>query len=621
MADQPKHRRIIDNILRDLRSSWKTLALTDIAFKIMMFVALTPVLGFLFRSLVAVSGSAVLSDQDILYFFLGPAGWCCAIIVGALGLAIFALQQTALMGVVCARADGKRLGVIGAIKFAAAHAFPVVRLTSRIIVLFLLILAPFGAAGALAYFVLLTRYDINFYLKEKPREFWIAVSIGTVVAIALLSLLMRILTSWLFALPLVVFENVDSSRALGESRRRVRGNRRTVLLYILLWAAAMFVLSAITTAIVGAVGRLVIPEAASALRTLAIAIGATLVVWSLANLVINLLSATTFAAMLFNLYQDVGHGSAAAVEREIGQISAAASAPLFNIRRAIAWGAVCVIGAALVGTIALLSVRIDDRVQIMAHRGSSITAPENTLAAFQQAIADKADWIELDVQETADDQVVVFHDSDFMKLARVDLKIWDATIERLKDIDIGTWKAPQFSDQRVPTLADVLDACKGKIRVNIELKYYGRDRQLERRVAEIVESRDMVSQVMVMSLNPDGVRKMKALRPTWKVGQLMSVYAGDLSQVHADFLAVNAALASRSFVRAAHRHGKQVYVWTVNDAPTMSAMIGRGVDGILTDRPALARSVLSQRAVMSAPERLLLELAGVLGVTPEFAEQ
>ena len=87
------------------------------------------------------------------------------------------------------------------------------------------------------------------------------------------------------------------------------------------------------------------------------------------------------------------------------------------------------------------------------------------------------------------------------------------------------------------------------------------------------------------------------------------------------YLAINAGFANRRLIRSAHENGKEVYVWTVNDAPTMSAMISRGVDGLLTDKPALARSVLEERAQMSAPERLLLELAGVLGSVAEIVEQ
>jgi glycerophosphoryl diester phosphodiesterase len=111
---------------------------------------------------------------------------------------------------------------------------------------------------------------------------------------------------------------------------------------------------------------------------------------------------------------------------------------------------------------------------------------------------------------------------------------------------------------------------------------------------------------------------MKSLRPDWKVGLLMSVSAGNLLASGADFLAVNAAFADRRFVRSAHRRGMKVFVWTVNDASTMSAMMGRGVDGLITDRPALAKAVLAERAAMSPAQRLLLELAGLLGVTPDI---
>jgi glycerophosphoryl diester phosphodiesterase len=131
----------------------------------------------------------------------------------------------------------------------------------------------------------------------------------------------------------------------------------------------------------------------------------------------------------------------------------------------------------------------------------------------------------------------------------------------------------------------------------------------------------MESEVVAMSLKMDGVRKMKSIRSDWEVGLLMSVFAGDLKRIEADFLAVNAGFASQRLIRDAHDSDKEVYVWTVNDAPTMSAMISHGVDGLLTDKPALARSVLRQRAQMSAPERLLLELAGMLGTVPQIGEQ
>nr|WP_300371532.1 glycerophosphodiester phosphodiesterase family protein [Methyloprofundus sp.] len=114
---------------------------------------------------------------------------------------------------------------------------------------------------------------------------------------------------------------------------------------------------------------------------------------------------------------------------------------------------------------------------------------------------------------------------------------------------------------------------------------------------------------------------MKALRPEWQVGLLTSAALGNLSNSEADFLAVNIGLATRFFVHAVHIKGKQVFVWTVNDAATMFTSAGRGADGLITDKPAMARIVLPHRANMPVIGRLILEFAEILGVFPELGEQ
>jgi glycerophosphoryl diester phosphodiesterase len=613
---------LIGGTARTFYRSWKQLVLTDIVYKLIALVLLTPLVGGLFRLLVAISGSAVLSDVDILFFFLGPVGWVCSIVVGALWLGIVALEQASLTGIICAKTADKNLGPVGAIRFAFANAWPVIRVTARILVLTLLTAAPFLGLAAAVYFTLLTDYDINYYLKEKPPVLGLAAGIGVILMLALVVLLLRLFTGWFFALPLVLFEGVSPRDTLKSSARRSHGHRRTLLYWIVGWFLTTAALSALATGIVAVLGRSLLPGSTHSLRLLALAVGMTVLLWVVVSLAVNLLSTAALAAILYNLYWELGReGCADALRPDFVEQIADNSRFQRTRKQLVAGGIVAVVVAVAVGALALQSIRLEDEVTIMAHRGSSKAAPENTVAAIRKAIQDDADWVEIDVQETADGEVVVFHDSDFMKLARVNLKIWDATMRDLTDIDIGSWLAPEFKDERVPTLAKVLDECKGKIRVNIELKYYGHNVQLEQRVADIVESRNMASDVVVMSLKMDGVRKMKSIRPDWKVGLLMSASVGDLKKVEADFLAVNAAFADRKLIRSAHDTGKEVYVWTVNDAPTMSAMMSRGVDGLLTDNPAVARSVLEQRAQMSAPERLLLELAGMLGRVPEIGEQ
>jgi glycerophosphoryl diester phosphodiesterase len=274
------------------------------------------------------------------------------------------------------------------------------------------------------------------------------------------------------------------------------------------------------------------------------------------------------------------------------------------------------VAAVLAGALLLERLRLDDETIVIAHRGAAAFAPENTLAAFERAIEDGADYIELDVQETADGEVIVLHDSDFMKLAGVPLKIWDANYAQLGDIDIGSWYAPEFSNERVPTLRQVLEECKGRVRVVIELKYYGHDQRLEERVVEIIEETGMAANVILMSLDYDGVRKLKALRPDWTVGLLAAKAVGNLTNVDADFLAVNAGMGTRRFLRQARGANKPVYLWTVNDAAQMSRFMSMGFDGIITDDPAQARAVLERRAELNVAERLVLSLIVWAGGSP-----
>ena len=176
--------------------------------------------------------------------------------------------------------------------------------------------------------------------------------------------------------------------------------------------------------------------------------------------------------------------------------------------------------------------------------GAGGIAPENTLAAIEKAIRAGAQWVEIDVQETIDGEVVVIHDSDLMKVAGVGLKVWEATREQITSVDIGSSFDPQFHAERVPTLQEVLGICKGRIGVIIELKSYGHGQMLEQRVIDLVESAESEREVQCMSLSTDVVARLKELRPDWPVGLLLSLAVGDIGNIKADFVAVNARFAT-----------------------------------------------------------------------------
>jgi glycerophosphoryl diester phosphodiesterase len=274
--------------------------------------------------------------------------------------------------------------------------------------------------------------------------------------------------------------------------------------------------------------------------------------------------------------------------------------------------------ATLAAVLVIFNVaRRNEPVLVIAHRGASAAAPENTMAAFRLGADLGADFVELDVQESADGEVVVVHDSDLMKAGGSPLKIWQAPAAALRAVDIGSRKGPQFADERVPTLAEVFKQLKGRVRVVVELKSYGHAQRLEERVVEIVEAAGVADDTIFMSLDHGMVRRLKELRPAWRVGVLVAKAVGDATALDADFLAVQASMATRAFVRRAHRAGRDVYVWTVNDPAWMFASMANGVDGLITDVPDVARNVIERRGAMSDVQRILVAQLVAMGAKTE----
>ena len=146
------------------------------------------------------------------------------------------------------------------------------------------------------------------------------------------------------------------------------------------------------------------------------------------------------------------------------------------------------------------------------------------------------------------------------------------------------------------------------------------DQHLVERVAAIVEGAGMAEDCIYMSLDHAMIGRMKRLRPSWRCGVLVAKAVGDLASLDADFFAVEARVATRRFVRRVHGAGREVYVWTVNDPAWMLAAMSHGVDGLITDKPDLARRVVARRAQMSDAQRLLVALLIRAGARTEALE-
>ena len=602
------------------RQAWLQLFVADLLFKLLTFVVLVPLVVGLLHVLLWVTERGTLTDIDVVLFLLTPVGAVGMLLLAAVWVGITAIEQATLLSLLVAGEDGEG-SVLAAIGTAFRNSATVVNLMCRLVCWVVAVSTPGVVGAGLVVWLLLGKHDINFYLTEKPPEFLFVVGIGVVLVVGLTAALLRLFSGWFLAVPLLIFEGVSPRDALASSWKRLAGSHWVVLAVLGSWIATVLLITGVGTACLVYAAGLVVPLASHTLPGAIFAIGLTTLLWAGMNLVIQLFASVIFSLLLYSTWKKYG----GVVTSSQKTLFACMTGQQYQFQRN-AWGilfviCICVVAAILIGSAAATNISFDNSIDIIGHRGAGGIAPENTLAAIEKAIRAGAQWVEIDVQETIDGEVVVIHDSDLMKVAGVGLKVWEATRDQITSVDIGSSFDPQFHAERVPTLQEVLGICKGRIGVIIELKSYGHGQMLEQRVIDLVESAESESEVQCMSLSTDVVARLKELRPDWPAGLLLSLAVGDIGNIKADFVAVNARFATRHMVERAHDAGKLLYAWTCNDPVSVSSLVGRGVDGVITDFPEMAQQVLEQRAELSLVQRLCVELAETLEVQPRIVHQ
>ena len=281
--------------------------------------------------------------------------------------------------------------------------------------------------------------------------------------------------------------------------------------------------------------------------------------------------------------------------------------------------AVAATTAALLGTAALLlpapaagaGVRAE-RPTVIAHRGASSYAPENTLAAVDKAAELGVEWVENDVQRTKDGELVVIHDDNLKRTTdaedvfpgRSPWKVKDFTAAEIARLDAGSWFGPEFAGARVPTLQQFLDRTEShRQKLLLEIKNPGLYPGIEQQTRKVLgdegwlDASHLAGRLIVQSFSADSVRAVHDLLPTVKTGFLGTPSVADLSRyaAFADQINPSYTTVSPGYVSSVHAfdgpHGGplEVFTWTVNDADTARQVAGYGVDGIITNSPDVVR--------------------------------
>ncbi len=599
------HRILAGRTWTDFRSHWRAALGFHLLMQALGIAFFTPVVTWIAGRIVSASGDVVITNFDIAKFVLSPTGAGFVLVVAALSLSLLLAQFTGLSWIAGHAVTGRRVSVASTIVFVHRKLPALIVLATRVFLRLVLLALPFLGIAALTGFTQLAGHDINYYLAEDPLEWQRAKLVVALVGIGYALVVVWQLTRWLFAVPVLAFEDTSPREALQRSAAMTRGRLvRTVTVLVVWWALLFAVTFAITwlcRQISDAgldwagidVGR-VLPLVALYM-TVAIAGG-------------FLVGAIGLAGHQFLVTRMYGE-QAAPEHCHLSDETAADEQRSRILARPVIVAVLALVAIAL-GIASFLLSRLDltEDVAITAHRGAPVAAPENSMAAFRAAMEAGATYAELDVQHTRDRLIVVVHDGDLMRMGSDPRKVGEITAAEIATIDIGRKSGPEFTGEVPPTLGQVIDLVRGRVKLNIELKYNVPDPGLAPAVVELLRRKDFLDQAIITSLDYAALKQVKRLEPRLQTGHIVTAAVGDVVRTEADFLSLNAARATPSLLRNAHAAGKEVHVWTVNTPDAMLRMIERGVDNIITDDPALLAKVMRERNALDTPEILGLRL-------------
>lgn len=612
----------IENVFRYLHYTFGllklnigTLLVFELLYKFASMAVFKPLLTGVMKLALKAQGLSYLSDETIGTFIRSPLTWFFLLLI-VLGMAFFTLFDICCI-ITCIHASFRKqaMPLLALMRKGLKTSLRVIYQRNIVMIFYLLIIIPMTHALVISGYI--TKFTVpQFIVDYIMSHTWLAILyVGFWIYIGLRSF------HWIYSLHYFCLENCNFKQARKCSWKLQKNHYWTDLIIVLGWSAACI---GIYYGVILS-GSWLVSRVNQALPTQDLFSSLTL---SGISLLMDVCGALFFCfdlplfficiSLLFyyrkaaageripRVFRDLDNAYRITNTRWVKKI-------YMYRKRIIALSIVVVIGVNFAYNFAdrrgVLHMGLDNPVEVTAHRGYSAVYPENTIPAFKGAIQVGADWAELDVQQTADGEVIVMHDSNLKRTTGLDKEVWQVTWDEIKDLDNGSWFDKKYQTVRIPTLEEVLKVCRGKIHLNIEIKPSGHDKDLEEQVAKLLKKYHMRDTCVVSSLKYDSLRKIKQADDSIETAYITSVSYGNFTDLeYADGYSVESTLLSKGFVNKAQKAGKQIYVWTENSEERLEKVVGMGIDNVITDDPVMAKELIYEQEHSTFWDRYVKQL-------------
>jgi glycerophosphoryl diester phosphodiesterase len=410
----------------------------------------------------------------------------------------------------------------------------------------------------------------------------------------------------IFTINLYTIENIPTRKALSESRLMLKKKRIEMILEFiglnLLLNLLLYAIYALIIILIGFAVSLIRGEIYTLSVVLTLLYSLYLVIAFLATITLIPINYAMISSWYYEARERMGLLPTSIPKKSI-------SSKLINMKYVKRATFITILVVFLINLSSVISILRTPKVQvelfnyaeIIAHRGSSTDAPENTLAAVELAIEQGVDAIEIDVRETIDLIPILFHDRTTGRTTNDSLnrRVANMTLAEMKSLDAGSWFSTDFLDEKVPTLEETIIRVDKSAILFIEMKVYSQT--LEENVLSLIEQYDLINHVVLLSFSRDQIRRIKQNNPEIKTLLLVSTFYGDIHLLAAaediNYFGFSEFFFMRNepFVKLIKENQKKVYVWTVNEDRKIEEVISRDADGVITDRPVRAREIAYSR--------------------------
>lgn len=583
----------------------------ELIYKLVLMAIGAPMLALLLKLTMKISHVKYLSDEKLWVYLKNPATIIALLLILIFSAVSSFIELTALTACFSCYSHGERLSVAGMFRtgfYSLRKAFCGKGLLSFLKFMIYIPIAQFTISSGIFLAPILPM------LRDVFNRFNIH---GSVVLYVGLQILFAVLiVSRSYSLHYLVLTDRPFNDCIKESRKTMVGKKLKSTVSLVLWGLFLVAAATVITFVLSFVIVLLVKGVSHPHKALIMSLKVIRYEAEIFSAVSSMISAPAVMCWL------TGRFFADVPESERIKLPDRRDHSMKKLPRAIVITAIISAGlllnysyikAVYKGNISL-NVGILTRTQVTAHRGSSRVAPENTLYAFEEALASGADYIELDVQLTADEQVVVFHDEKLDRTTDGKGKLSDYTYDELMKLSAGSWfgKNGEFDDAKIPLLSEVLELADDSILLNIEIKDHGHTSRTVEKTVEVIEEYGFEDSCYITSFSYAAVKKVKQLNPEIKTGLIANVATTTaFTQLkYIDALSVNHLLVNATVVNDVHQNGKRIFVWTVDNKNEMKNLMALGVDNIITNRPDIATEIVYSGDVS---EKILTILKTIFG--------